>query len=288
MVKEVPHKKCRLLIQEIPICQMKSSGDLFLRFLRLSCRKPHGAANTSCKARDSSRAGAKLTACAGRARASGRPHLQQAPVPAPRARGPMGWAPGGGPRPGGRCEAGGGAAGAGVVVAVAAGAAAAAWRASVGRGGWERRAPALGGGGGGGGGRECRARVRVRDAGWSAAVSGGWRRSLRPRPGPGVTRGGHPRVAVQGPGGPGGGREWRRLRAALGAGGGGSGRCPRDSWSSGRGPTGRGARQERRSGEGKSGRCKDRRTPLSPVRRRRPGRWGEAFGADFTPFPSPP
>lgn len=85
-------------------------------------------------------------------------------------------------------------------------------------GGWGLRTPALGGGGGG---RECRAGVRVRDAGWSAAVSVGRRRSLRPRRrrrlrfGAGVTRGGRPRGAVQGPGGPRGGSERKRCGCGL-------------------------------------------------------------------------
>lgn len=92
-------------------------------------------------------------------------------------------------------------------------------------GGWGLRAPALGGGGDG---RECRAGVRVRDAGWSAAVSVGRRRWLRPRRlrlGAGVTRGGRPRGAVQGPGGPRGGSERKRCGCGL-------------RWEPGRGPWG--------------------------------------------------
>lgn len=66
----------------------------------------------------------------------------------------------------------------------------------------------------------------MQDAGWSAAVSVGRRRSLRPRQlrlGAGVTRGGRPRFAVQGPRGRPGGPERRGLQGALGPGPGSSG-----------------------------------------------------------------
>ncbi|CAM9311813.1 unnamed protein product [Rangifer tarandus platyrhynchus] len=132
-------------------------------FLRAFCRKPLGAANTSCSAQDRLPAKLQLTVRAQEPEAA--PTCRPRPAPPPRACGPMGWAPGGGRR-----EAGGWAAEVGAVVAVAAGAAAAA--ALAGR-------PRAVGDGGGGGGRECRAVVRVRHAGWSAAVSVGWRRSFQ-------------------------------------------------------------------------------------------------------------
>lgn len=61
-------------------------------------------ANSSCTVRDSLRARVQLTATDSRARASCRPTCCRAPGPAPQARGPMGWAPGGGTRPGWRSE----------------------------------------------------------------------------------------------------------------------------------------------------------------------------------------
>lgn len=192
-----------------------------------------------------------LTASAPRSRTHSRPTCCRTPssaLPSSRANG---LDSGGGARAGGRSEArgrgGGGQRGLGCSCWGGGGLAE---RPRV-VGGWGLRTPALGGAGRG---RECRAGVRVPDAGWSAEVSVGRRHSLRPRRlrfEAAVTRGGRLRIAVQGPVGPRGGPEGRRCGCGQHRGPGRGPRAPGPS--DGEGSPARAMGAPSAAGEEKSG-----------------------------------